>query len=83
MADEFEKLILRAGHDTCGAFIAALLVGLVDTMGRTFVPDLLHAFLSESASSSLGRALSSMMIYLVMALVLIVRPEGLFPATSK
>jgi branched-chain amino acid transport system permease protein len=66
-----------------GAFIAALLVGLVDTVGRTFVPDLLHAFLSESASSSLGRSLSSMMIYLVMALVLIVRPEGLFPATGK
>jgi branched-chain amino acid transport system permease protein len=47
------------------------------------VPDLLRAFLSESASSSLGRALSSMMIYLVMALVLIARPEGLFPAAGK
>ncbi|HEX8827978.1 MAG TPA: branched-chain amino acid ABC transporter permease, partial [Xanthobacteraceae bacterium] len=45
-----------------GAFVASLLVGLADTIGRTFVPDLLHAFLSESASSSLGRALSSMMI---------------------
>ena len=66
-----------------GAFVASLLVGLADTVGRAFVPDLLRAFLSESASSSLGRALSSMMIYLVMALVLIVRPEGLFPAASK
>jgi branched-chain amino acid transport system permease protein len=66
-----------------GAFVASLLVGLADTVGRAFVPDLLHTFLSESASSSLGRALSSMMIYLVMALVLIARPEGLFPATSK
>jgi branched-chain amino acid transport system permease protein len=66
-----------------GAFVASLLVGLADTVGRTFVPDLLRAFLNESASSSLGRALSSMTIYLVMALVLIVRPEGLFPATSK
>src|SRR6516225_2393545 len=66
-----------------GAFIAAIFVGLVDTIGRAFVPDLLHAFLSESASSSLGRALSSMMIYLVMALVLIARPEGLFPAARK
>jgi len=66
-----------------GAFVASLLVGLADTVGRTFVPDLLRAFLSESASSSLGRALSSMTIYLVMALVLIVRPEGLFPASSK
>jgi len=66
-----------------GALVASLLVGLADTIGRTFMPDLLHAFLRESAASSLGRALSSMMIYLVMALVLIVRPEGLFPATSK
>lgn len=66
-----------------GAFVAALLVGLADTVGRAFIPDVLHAFLSESASSSLGRALSSMMIYLVMALVLIARPEGLFPAAGK
>ena len=66
-----------------GAFVASLLVGLADTIGRAFVPDLLHAFLSESASSSLGRALSSMMIYLVMALVLIARPAGLFPAAGK
>ena len=66
-----------------GAFVASALVGLADTIGRTFVPDLLRAFLSESASSSLGRALSSMTIYLVMALVLIIRPEGLFPAASK
>jgi branched-chain amino acid transport system permease protein len=66
-----------------GAFVASLLVGLADTVGRAFAPDLLHSFLSESASSSLGRALSSMMIYLVMALVLIARPEGLFPAAGK
>jgi branched-chain amino acid transport system permease protein len=66
-----------------GAFVAALLVGLVDTIGRAFVPDLLHTFVSESAASNLGRSLSSMMIYLLMAIVLIVRPEGLFPAASK
>jgi branched-chain amino acid transport system permease protein len=66
-----------------GAFVAALLVGLVDTVGRAFLPDLLHAYLSNAASSSLSRSLSSMMVYLVMALVLVVRPEGLFPATSK
>ncbi len=66
-----------------GAFVAAMLVGIVDTIGRAFVPDLLHAYLSESASSSLGRSLSSMLIYLLMALVLIVRPEGLFPAANR
>jgi branched-chain amino acid transport system permease protein len=47
------------------------------------VPDLLQAYLNEAAASSLGRALSSMSIYLVMALVLIVRPAGLFPAASR
>src|SRR5437016_11323598 len=66
-----------------GAFVASLLVGLIDTIGRAFLPDLVRHFVSESASSSLGRALSSMTIYLVMALVLIVRPEGLFPASGK
>jgi branched-chain amino acid transport system permease protein len=66
-----------------GAFVAALLVGIVDTIGRAFVPDLLHTYLSASASASLGRSLSSMLIYLLMALVLIVRPEGLFPAASR
>jgi branched-chain amino acid transport system permease protein len=66
-----------------GAFVAAILVGLVDTVGRAFVPDLLHRYLSEAAASNLGRSLSSMMIYLVMALVLIVRPAGLFPAAGK
>jgi branched-chain amino acid transport system permease protein len=66
-----------------GAFVASLLVGLADTIGRAFVPDVLHTFLSEAASSSLGRALSSMMIYLVMAVVLIARPEGLFPTAGQ
>jgi branched-chain amino acid transport system permease protein len=66
-----------------GAFVAAVLVGLVDTVGRAFMPDLLHAFISDSAASNLGRSLSSMMIYLLMAIVLIVRPEGLFPAATK
>jgi len=66
-----------------GAFVAAMLVGIVDTIGRAFVPDLLHVYLSEAAASSLGRALSSMSIYLLMALVLIVRPAGLFPAATR
>jgi branched-chain amino acid transport system permease protein len=66
-----------------GAFIAAMLVGIVDTIGRAFVPDLLHTYLSDAAASSLGRSLSSMLIYLLMALVLVVRPAGLFPAASR
>src|ERR1700735_2161819 len=59
-----------------GAFVAALLVGIVDTIGRAFVPDLLQTHLNAAASASLGRSLSSMLIYLLMALILILRPEG-------
>jgi branched-chain amino acid transport system permease protein len=66
-----------------GAFVAALFVGLVDTVGRAFLPDFLHAYLSPNAAATLAPALSSMMIYLLMALVLVVRPEGLFPAAGR
>ncbi len=61
-----------------GAFVAAMLIGMVDTLGRAFVPDLLRAFLGRSAAATAGPALSSMLIYLLMAAVLSVRPSGLF-----
>ncbi len=63
-----------------GAFVAAILVGLVDTLGRAMVTDAAHAVLSASASARVGPAIASMLIYLVMALVLAIRPAGLFPA---
>ena len=66
-----------------GAFIAALLVGFVDTLGRAFFPDLLRLMLSPEAAATAAPALSSMLIYLLMAVVLVVRPEGLFPAVRK
>lgn len=55
-----------------GAFVAALLVGLVDTLGRTFLP--------QTFGFTLGPALSSMSVYIMMAATLLLRPEGLFPA---
>ncbi len=66
-----------------GAFVAALLVGVIDTIGRAFLPDLLHQYLSTNAADTLAPALSSMSIYLLMALVLVLRPEGLFPAAGR
>jgi branched-chain amino acid transport system permease protein len=66
-----------------GAFIAAVFVGLVDTVGRAFLPDLLRLVLSASAGSTAARALSSMLIYLLMAIVLVVRPAGLFPGPGR
>jgi branched-chain amino acid transport system permease protein len=66
-----------------GAFLAAIFVGMIDTLGRAFLPDLLRQVLSSTAASTAAPALSSMLIYLLMAIVLVVRPEGLFPANKR
>jgi branched-chain amino acid transport system permease protein len=79
----FVVIIIGGIGSIRGAFVAAIIVGLLDTIGRAFLPDVMRTFLSYSAGSSAGPALSSMMIYLLMALVLVFRPEGLFPAASK
>ena len=75
----FVVIIIGGIGSIRGAFVAAIVVGLIDTLGRVFLTDLVRSFLSYSAGSSLGAALSSMMIYALMAAVLIFRPEGLFP----
>ena len=61
-----------------GAFVAALLVGLTDTLGRTLVTDAARAVLGASAAARVGPAAASMLVCLVMALVLAIRPAGLF-----
>ena len=66
-----------------GAFVGALLVGIVDTLGRAFLRPLLATMISPTAADSAGPALASMLIYLLMALVLAVRPEGLFPSRGR
>jgi len=63
-----------------GALAGAVLIGLVDTLGRAFLPTVLRWFLPLAQADSLGASLSSMSIYLVMALILVWRPQGLFPA---
>jgi len=62
-----------------GAFLAALLIGIVDTVGRFLAPSLLRAVLDPSMASQTGRALAPMLIYILMAAVLFFRPSGLFP----
>jgi branched-chain amino acid transport system permease protein len=62
-----------------GAFIAALLVGIVDTMGRAFLRPLLATVMAPAAADNAGPALASMLIYILMATVLFFRPQGLFP----
>ncbi len=66
-----------------GAFIAALLIGLVDTLGRSFVIDILRLVMPPSPARTVGPAIASMLIYVLMALVLYFRPAGLFPARGR
>ena len=79
----FVVIIIGGIGSIRGAFVAAIIVGLIDTVGRAFLPDVLHAVLSTNAAATLGPALSSMLIYMLMAAILVVRPQGLFPAASR
>ncbi len=63
-----------------GALAGALLVGLVDTLGRAYLPTVLKLFASPATADGVGASLSSMAIYILMAAVLVWRPKGLFPA---
>ena len=62
-----------------GAFYGALMVGIVDTIGRAFLPALLREVFERSIAQAAGPAIASMLIYLLMAAVLALRPQGLFP----
>ena len=63
-----------------GAFVGALMVGLTDTLGKALLPGLLETVMEPATARTLGAALASMAIYILMAGVLILRPQGLFGA---
>lgn len=63
-----------------GALFGAILVGVVDTLGRVFLPTLFRHFMSPSEAASVGAALASMLIYVLMAVILAFKPKGLFAA---
>ncbi|NNM74980.1 branched-chain amino acid ABC transporter permease [Enterovirga aerilata] len=76
----FVVIVIGGIGSVRGAFLAALLIGLVDTLGRLLAPTLLRMLLDPAAASQTGRAIAPMLIYILMAAVLFVRPAGLFPA---
>ena len=75
----FVVIIIGGIGSIRGAFIAALLVGLIDTMGRSLATSTLGLIFDSSMANQIGPALASMLVYILMAAILIVRPEGLFP----
>ena len=65
-----------------GAFVAAMIVGQIDIVGRAFLPDFLNTFMSNAAASSAAPAISQVLVYVLMAGVLVWRPTGLFGQRS-
>ncbi len=65
-----------------GALIGALLVGTVDTLGRTLLQQLLRDALPPQWASAAGPALASISVYILMVAMLVFRPQGLFPVRS-
>jgi len=79
----FVVIVIGGIGSVRGAFLAALLIGLVDTLGRSFSVDILRLVMGPSPARMAGPAIASMLIYVLMAVVLYVRPTGLFPARGR
>lgn len=62
-----------------GAFLAALIIGVVDTIGKVFLPIWMGSLVSGNVAQAAGPAIASMLVYLLMAIVLAFKPAGLFP----
>jgi len=65
-----------------GAVIASVLIGIVEMVGRSILPFLMKEYISEDAAQTAGPAVASMLMYILMALVLFLKPQGLFPAKT-
>ncbi len=66
-----------------GSFVAALIVGLIDTLGRSYLDSFMKLFLSNQVAETSAPAISAMLIYILMAVILYFKPEGLFPPRSR
>lgn len=78
----FVVIVIGGIGSVWGAFVGAILVGFVDTMGRSLLPFLFREIFSPQFASAAGPAVASIMVYLLMAVVLFVRPQGLFSGRS-
>ena len=76
----FVVIVIGGIGSVRGALVGALIVGVVDTLGRAFLKPMLGSVIGPTGAEAAGPALASMLIYLLMAVVLAVRPAGLFPA---
>jgi branched-chain amino acid transport system permease protein len=79
----FVVIIIGGIGSIKGAFIAALIVGLIDTMGRSYLDEMLNLVMPTQYAETAAPALSAMLIYILMASILAFRPQGLFPPKGR
>lgn len=79
----FVVIIIGGIGSMKGAFIAALIIGLIDTMGRSFLGNLFQLVMTENAAETAAPAVAAMMIYILMAAILAFKPQGLFPPKAR
>ncbi len=66
-----------------GAIAASIIVGLVDSVGRIYLPLLFAKVFPPAMANAMGPALASMLIYVLMAAILAFKPQGIWPARAK
>ncbi|WP_411505192.1 branched-chain amino acid ABC transporter permease [Brucella anthropi] len=78
----FVVIVIGGVGSVKGALVGALLVGMVDSMGRAYLPQIMLLLLPPAAADTLSAGLVSASIYVLMAVVLLFRPLGLLPART-
>jgi branched-chain amino acid transport system permease protein len=76
----FVVIVIGGVGSVRGALVGAMLVGMVDTLARAFLPTLFKTMMAATDADAIGAGLASMAIFILMAIVLLVRPRGLFSA---
>ncbi|MSQ70355.1 MAG: branched-chain amino acid ABC transporter permease [Betaproteobacteria bacterium] len=79
----FVVIVIGGIGSVKGALVGAIFVGWFDTMGRAFLKPILGLLMSPAASQAAAPAIASMLIYILMAVVLLFRPRGLFPPRTR
>jgi len=74
----FVVIIIGGIGSIFGSLVAALLVGTLDVMGKFLLPIVFEVFMPVGQAASMGSALDSVAIYVLMAAVLLFKPQGLF-----
>jgi len=79
----FVVIIIGGIGSIKGAFIGSILVGVTDTLGRILLPNFLNLFMDPANATSMGSSIGSMLIYILMASILLIKPSGLFGKNEK